>query len=940
MSSALLSAPLVFAQGTPAYDVKQFRNLELVITESEVLLERYPRQDFTPTVMYQLLELYVSQTNLIFERQMLVFEEAERKVAAGDKTRQPQPPVRDYTKALTIGHRLLDEFPDIPFKDKIYYRIAYCYYEANEHDKAAAFFRSLASETTEQALLEEANFRLGEYAFDNKKYNEAVTYYDLLLKNETSPYFNMALYKLAWSYYNLEDYAGAISTFLFLIEDIALTKNSAEKATRSGTDLWDEAIKNVALCFAEFGGPSKAREFLKGKQDRDYVRPTLEHLAGIYKGRNYYQQSIETFRLLLDFFPGTLQAPQYQQQIVENYRLASDNAKADEARWTYINAYGPGTKWIATVKDSDLSANTIETAENYLFFLGTEAHRHAQTTDVAGDYQEAIDDYLVYLTRFPDWENSTKVQYYLAECYYKKREFGDAAAAYQKVATKFQTSEFREPAAYNRILAHQEILRQESTADSMDFFLFNFLGLDSSRADVVKVVNNQQAQLLQAMNDYIALFPQSNRTADVAMNYGDIFFSFSQYRMAEEVFRYVISDSAAQKRWPIAYMKLAQCDFQQAEYQKAEAWASELLRQFPDSTRFVTHADKLIASAKFKSAERTLSSGDSLSAASSFEKIASEVKDDAIAERALFQAAVQFEKSGDKGKASALYKRLADRFPNSTLADESLYKAATLSESVGAWADAASIYRRLYERDKNAGHAQESLYNTARCLENAQDRENARTAYLEYVKKYDDPFRRLEAAFKSAEIANQLGQKREAKVEFNNVVNMHQKYLDQGAEVDNYLAANAQFFLAELEFEAFEKIQLTPPLERKMKQKKDTFENVIKAYAASAKYKVAEWTTASSFKIGQTFENFANAIMDAPKPRNLTNDELKQYNQKLLASVLPFKEKALATYQSAVKQADDNKIENLWVTESRKRIVTLIAEVEEESRGVEQKSGS
>ena len=103
---------------------------------------------------------------------------------------------------------------------------------------------------------------------------------------------------------------------------------------------------------------------------------------------------------------------------------------------------------------------------------------------------------------------------------------------------------------------------------------------------------------------------------------------------------------------------------------------------------------------------------------------------------------------------------------------------------------------------------------------------------------------------------------------------------------------------------------------------------------------MAEWTTAASFKIGQTFENFAGAIMDAPKPRNLSEDELKQYNRKLLESVLPFKEKALDTYQSAVKQADENKIDNLWVSESRKRIKTLVTEVEEDSRAVDQKSGS
>jgi len=100
---------------------------------------------------------------------------------------------------------------------------------------------------------------------------------------------------------------------------------------------------------------------------------------------------------------------------------------------------------------------------------------------------------------------------------------------------------------------------------------------------------------------------------------------------------------------------------------------------------------------------------------------------------------------------------------------------------------------------------------------------------------------------------------------------------------------------------------------------------------------VAEWTTASSHKIGFAFERFANSLLESPRPASLTGEALEQYNTKLRESVQPFMEKALDAYQANVRQATEHGIENQWVDESRKRMEVLTTELD---RGTASTSGS
>lgn len=916
-------------QESPGQDIKKIRSLAKAIADSETLLAKYPDIDFTPNLMFQLSGLYAKRATLRYQREMMVYEETLEKYDQNIIEDEPTIPRINFQDAIEICYKLLEKYPNIPFRDKVLYRIAICHLQEGNKEKALEYFQKTASEANDRQLLEEANFRLGEFYFDARFFEQAVDYYSRLLNSWDSPFFDMALYKLGWSQYNLGHYSQAISTLIYLIEDINLLQEvESEVLGKTKADLRREAIEYVAICFAEYGGPQKAKEFLKERKDKDYTVQVLLDLADLYKQRNFYTEAIEAINVLLDFYPDDPNAPKYQEKIVENYELAGDKEKANEARARLIAKYGPGSRWLKRIRDEGHRQEVLDTVEEFLYTLGTDAQAKAQETKMKLDYQLAINRYNSYLEKFPNSDRSAKVLFYLSECLYDINEFDEAADSYYELVMEYPNSEFRETAAFNRILAYDQLLQNNSHSDSTTLMLNNFLGNGKTEVDTIRVDNSYQAYLLQASNEFYLFFPNSAKLPEVLMKFAQTLYELEEYSLAKESYQRVVHGSSTNGYLPQAYIMTAQCAFNQENYGEAEEWFQELTKLFPDSVRYVERANKMIASTRFKIAETFIEKGDTLAAAEEFEKISWVSPDSAIAEHALFEAALHYEKIGNQEKALTLFESMLTRFSNSNLVDKSLFKAGVICEELEDWPRAATNYLALYKRGSDSQFASKGLFFAAKSYENFGDYDKARTYYEEYTKTYfHDPDRYLEAAFRKGEIAYNQKLYHTAMKEFEFVVKSYHTFIAQNADVESYMPAHAQFLIGEILFDSFQKITLSPPFERKLKRKKVKFEKVLKAYTEAAKFKVADWTTASSYKIGITFEEFADALLDSPRPKSLSGKALEEYNIKLWQSVVPFKEKALNTYRANVKRAIENNIENTWIVESKKRLEALTIEL-------------
>jgi len=902
--------------------------LDEAIRENEALLSKYPNSEFAPTVMFQLAELYARKADLEFQRQMTLYEAEMAKYDQGLLATQPTMPHINLQKTIAMASKLLEKFPTIEFKDRVLYRLGMSHLDEGNREKARDFFARLIAETPASPLVPEADFRLGEYYFERREFTEAIQHYRRLLDKWDSPYFEMGLYKLGWSYYNIDDYANAISTFVYLIEETTALSGAGRVAggAKSKADLRREAIEYVAASFTEFGGPAKARAFLQKKQGQEYPIQVFLRMAEIYNARNAYDDAVETYRTMLEVFPFYHDAPVLYKRIVETYERADEQEKANEAREVLVANFGPGSAWLAQYPEGEIRANALQLAQEALYELGVYYQAKAREENPIRNYHLAIDKFSQYLAKFPRGEKAYQVNYYLAECLYEVGDFERAADAYYQCMTQYEEDRFKEQAAYNRILCYYQLCQKSTPSDSMTAYIDDFLG--SGIMQAVVVAHGNQARLIQACNDFDRFLAQSPKRAEVLMKLGETLYGLGNFALAVQAYSKVATMAERGPYTAQAMAMIAQSHFKNGQYKDAEEWYQRLAVAYADSAEYAERAKRMIASSRFKAAERLREEGRLHEAAGEFERLASSASDPEVAERALYEAALLYEKEDSSESAIALFEQLPQRYPRSTLVDEALYRAGVLRQGVEQWAEAAQDFVRVAELVPGSTYVPRALFNAAVCYENYQNWPAARHCYERYVALGpSDPDNYLEAMYKVGDMAFRQQDFRAAQEAFARTVSQYNTFILRGVVVDDYVAAQAQFMIGEIYFQDYCRIQLVPPLDKNLSRKRDELKRVLEAYKEAAKYKVAEWTTAASYKIGLAFEEFVRAFLESPRPDNLTPEERLVYDEKLAETAQPFKVQALETYRANVRRAEESNIDNQWVAESRKRMQALLIEL-------------
>jgi hypothetical protein len=97
----------------------------------------------------------------------------------------------------------------------------------------------------------------------------------------------------------------------------------------------------------------------------------------------------------------------------------------------------------------------------------------------------------------------------------------------------------------------------------------------------------------------------------------------------------------------------------------------------------------------------------------------------------------------------------------------------------------------------------------------------------------------------------------------------------------------------------------------------------IKGYNEAAAYKVSEITTQATFRIGELYTDFGQALMSSERPRNLSGEELEQYEILLEEQAYPFEEKAIEVHETNAQRVTGG-IYDTWVRKSMARLAELI----------------
>ncbi|MFZ5515408.1 MAG: tetratricopeptide repeat protein [Candidatus Zhuqueibacterota bacterium] len=916
------------ADTTASIDIE---GLSKTIDHHIKIIEQYPDEPFIPFMLFELAESHASKSQFEFKQFMKTYDTEITKFEKGEILTEPFLPRVSYKQTIELCYQLLEKYPDIQFKDKVLYRLAICHLDEGNQEKAKEYFQRLLFETPQSAKISEGHFRLGEHFFNQRDFHKAIEHYSYLLEHWNDPYFNMALYKMGWAYFNINDYSNAISTYIYLISDISLLESmNTELLGKTKADVRNEAIEYIAHSLTEYGGPETAKKLFSAKDTQSYSVEVFLRMSEIYKKRNFFTEAIQTYESLLALFPLYPQAPLIQKEIIQCYEKDMEEEKAIQAKDVFVEKYGPNSQWINNYPEGKVRNDAIELSEEMLFSLGTYYQTQAQEKNRKREYQIAIQKYEDFLNKFKHGKNAAKVNYYLAECYYSIEEYDKAAVEYDNVMTLYDSTEYKDAAAYNRILSYYQLLKTVSKKDSLTFYIEDFLASGGALTPV-KVSCETQANLLKACNDFVKNLPDSKNLIEVLMKYAETLYELQQWRLAARTYEKVADDKFKDSPYYGQAMNMvAQTYFKLKDYQESEKWFNKIAVAFPDSTQYVKKARTMVASANFKLAEQMRDTGESTKAAVKFLTIAFNTSDPEIAKAALTQAAGQFEQAGDLDKAVKSYERMIDEQPNISFVDELYVKSGLLYEKMQNFVRASDNYIKMVQLHPRSKFAPSALLYAAKCYEQMKLMNKAKETYQRYVNEYplDDPDEYIESLYNIAEISHNQGSTTNALKEFGEVITKFKEFRTARKQVDEYIPAKAQYMIAEINFEKYKAVQIVPPLDVSFNKKTQLLKVVLNEYGNAGKFKVADWTTAALYKSGITVENLAEAVLNSPTPDELNPQEKKEYMLKLNEQqVIPLKRKALEYYKANVASAEKNNIQNEWVENSKQRMEKLIIEL-------------
>src|SRR3954464_8515161 len=145
-----------------------------------------------------------------------------------------------------------------------------------------------------------------------------------------------------------------------------------------------------------------------------------------------------------------------------------------------------------------------------------------------------------------------------------------------------------------------------------------------------------------------------------------------------------------------------------------------------------------------------------------------------------------------------------------------------------------------------------------------------------------------------------------------------------------YYAAKARYMQGEAVLAKYEAVKIegdVKQLKQRLKQKSELLKKAAEAFLGTAEMGVAEWTTASLYQIGFTYESFSKALLSSPAPSNLSADEKEIYQQSIDEFVVPIEERALEAYESGWQKAIELGIFNAWTAKMRDALGRLNAEL-------------
>ena len=812
-------------------------------------------------------------------------------------------------EAIALYEKLLREYPSYENSDQVLYQMSRAYDELGRTEEAMATMERLIKANPHSVHLDEVQFRRGEYNFTRRKYREAENAFSAVIALGTgSDYYELALYKLGWTFYKQDLYEEALQKYVALLDYKVAAGHDFDQAHEEDEERRvTDTFRVISLSFSNLGGPTAVREFFTGLGSRSYEDRVYSNLGEHYLAKLRYDDAAKTFGTFVELNPFHRSAPRFSMRVVETFTQGGFPKLVLESKRDFASRYGLKAAYWQHFKPED-SPEVLAYLKGNLKDLATHYHAQYQGDQKAeekqANYREALRWYGDYLESFPTDAESPPINYRLADLHLENKDFVEAARQYEHTAYGYPSHPQSAAAGYAAVYAYREQLKVTTPEK-----------LDAARHDTV-------ASSLK----FVDTFPKHEQAAAVLGAAADDLYEMKDYRPAVTTAQRVIDsypavDTGIRRS---AWIVVAHGSFELAEYPPAEHAYTQVLAVTPEGDKSRAGFVDNLAASIYKQGEAANQAQDYRAAANHFLRIRTAAPTSAIRATAEYDAGAALIRLQDWTAAADAFETFRKDYPKHELQLEATKQIAHAYRESGQVSRAAGEYERLASESQDETLQRESLLVAGDLYQQSKDQDRALGVYRHYVDQFPHPVEAaLETHFKIAEIhkaANDVASYRKDLAEI--------VQIDAGAGPERTartrtIAGRSALVLAEQVYQDFTAVKLRQPFEKSLQEKKQRMDAAIETMDGLVAYEIGEVTSAATYYMAETYFDLSRSLTESERPTDLNPAELTAYEEALDEEAFPFEEKAIEFHQKNMDMMRAGNF-NAWTEKSRDRLAQMV----------------
>jgi TolA-binding protein len=552
-----------------------------------------------------------------------------------------------HDRSIPLYRKVLADYPNRAANHAVYYQLARAYADLGDVGQEGAMLEALVTRAPRGLHLAEAQYRLGELAFDAGRFTAAAKRYAAALAVEGADerLRDFAAYKLAWADYLVPDYAAGARAALAFVDLHRVPRGGGlvlDSQALAEPD-WDR-VREVVLIFAHMvhaGGGVAELEALAG--NRDYLPMLYERLGEVAIQLGRARDGIAVYEAFLQRHPDAPQVPDFYGHMVDAYTDARDVDAAVRVRERMVKACGPGSRWWEA-QSAGTRVAVGPVVRQTAFQVARHYHSVAQEKKTAPTYARAAAAYRDYLAAFGDSREAPEARFLLGEILFEAGDFAGAADAYRAAAYDYPPHRRSGEAAYAAVYARERLLAETDKGDP--------------RYDA------RLTALVDAFGQLVQSYPQEPRLeAAYGRIAGLLFDRKDNARLFDVTDKVIRFGPRTLSLHTVAWRNLGEAALALGWYERADGALKQALVYAADDPKAAGEIRKLLAATAAAEAsapgvtdaqagERLLEAADRLG------------PDDPLGRAARVDAGMAFLKAGDEARAVAVFGDFVSRHPD------------------------------------------------------------------------------------------------------------------------------------------------------------------------------------------------------------------------------------------------------------------------------------